>query len=242
MNMEGKRTCRAHVLIISCPAQSHINPILQFAKRLVFKGVKTTFVTTIQLSRTMHVDKKCSSSMAIETISDGSDEVQFTGIKQYFETFEVAGSETLVKLIEKLDHAGEPVTAIVYDSAFPWVLDVAKKFGLLKVVFFTQTCAVNSIYYHVNRGLLPLPLSKSDDVSIPGLPLLRASDTPSFIHDMESTVPGLSDLAVNQLSNIDEADWVLFNIFYKLEEKVNRTLFFQILRRMKWIGWLNAGK
>ncbi|KAI9178542.1 hypothetical protein LWI28_027743 [Acer negundo] len=145
-------------------------------------------------------------------------EVPFTSIKQYFETFKVAGSETLVKLIEKLDDAGEPVTAIVYDSAFPWVLDVAKKFGLLKVVFFTQTCAVNSIYYHVNRGLLPLPLSKSD-VSIPGLPLLRASDTPSFIHDMESTAPGLSDLSVNQLSNIDEADWVLFNIFYKLEEK-----------------------
>ncbi|KAL5865542.1 hypothetical protein ACOSQ3_003056 [Xanthoceras sorbifolium] len=221
MDMEEK-SCKAHVLIIPCPAQGRINPMLQFSKRLVFKGIKATLVTTISLSKTMHVDQKYCSSIAIETISDGSDNVdprQPRSIQDYFDRFKVVGSETLAKLIKRLDDIGQPVTALIYDSALPWVLDVAKQFGLLGVVFFTQTCAVNSIYYHVKRGFLPVPLSGSD-VSIPGLPLLQASETPSFIYDLESTPPGLHDLSVNQLSNIDEADWLLFNTFYKLEDKV----------------------
>ncbi|KAK2651092.1 hypothetical protein Ddye_018581 [Dipteronia dyeriana] len=137
----------------------------------------------------------------------------------YLASLQLTGSETMTKLIGKFDGTDQPVTAIVYDGFLPWVLDVAKKFRLLGVVFFTQTCAVSSIYYHVHRGFIKLPFSGTN-VSVPELPLLQVSETPSFVYDMGSAYPAAYELLVNQFSNVDNADWVLFNTFYKLEEKV----------------------
>ncbi|KAL5794444.1 hypothetical protein ACOSP7_003038 [Xanthoceras sorbifolium] len=215
-----KKACKAHVLVLPYPSQGHINPMLQFAKRLVSKGIKATLATTVYLSKSMHVDPEC--SIAVETISDGYDETGLedpASLAAYFDSFRTVGSHTLTMLMKKLDDIGQPVTALVYDPLFPWALDVAKQFGVLKVAFFTQSCAVSNIYYHVNKGFLPLPLSGSD-VSIPGLPLLQPSETPSFVYASESTPQALHDFIMNQFSNVDEADWMLFNSFYKLEEKV----------------------
>ncbi|KAK1568552.1 hypothetical protein Q3G72_025876 [Acer saccharum] len=220
--MEQKTSKEAHVLVLPYPAQGHINPMLEFAKRLVFKGIKSTLAITIFQSKSlhMHLDPE-SSSIAIETFSDGYDEggyAQAESTEAYLESLNVAGPKTLEELIKKLDDIGQPVSAIVYDAFLNWGLDVGKKFGLISVPFFTQSAAVNNIYYHVNRGLLQLPLSETQ-VSIPGLPLLEASETPSFVHDY-GPYPGFSGLILNQFSNVDQADWLLLDTFYELEEKV----------------------
>ncbi|KAL5794449.1 hypothetical protein ACOSP7_003043 [Xanthoceras sorbifolium] len=219
MELAMRACSKAHVLIIPYPIQGHINPMLQFAKRLASKGVKTTLATTIYLSKSMHTDP--ASSIAIETISDGYDEggfLQAESPEAYLASLKFVGSETMAMLIKKFDSIGQPVTGLVYDGFLPWVLDVAKQFGLLGAAFFTQTCAVNSIYYHVHRGLLKLPFS-GHDFSLPELPQLQVSETPSLVYDMGEN-PAAFDLLVNQFSNINDADWVLFTTFYKLEEKV----------------------
>ncbi|KAL5798240.1 hypothetical protein ACOSQ2_003060 [Xanthoceras sorbifolium] len=214
-----QKACKPHVLVLTYPAQGHINPMLQFAKRLVSKGIKSTLAITNFLSKSMHLDHQ--TSIPIETFSDGYDEggyAQAESGEAYTQNLNIVGSQTLEKLIRKLDDIGQPVTAIVYNAFLSWALDVAKKFGLIGVPFFTQSAAVNNIYYDVNRGLLPLPLS-GPNVSIPGLPLLEVSETPSFVHDF-GAFPGFSNMVVNQFSNIDQADWVLYDTFYELEEKV----------------------
>lgn len=167
-----ERHHKPHVLIVPYPAQGHINPMLQFAKRLLPKGIKATLATTVSTFKSMHINP--TTSVAIETISDGFDEGGYSESKSaevYVESLKRVGSETLSKLIKKLGENGQPVTAVVYDGFMPWALDIAKEFGLLGMVFFTQSCAVNNIYYHVYKGLLPLPLSGTT-VSIPGLPVL----------------------------------------------------------------------
>ncbi|KAG8642057.1 mogroside IE synthase-like isoform X2 [Manihot esculenta] len=213
------RPWSAHALAFPYPAQGHINPILQFCKRLVSKGVKATLVTTRFLSKSIHVDP--SSNIDLETISDGYDEggqAQAESSEDYLATFKAVGSETLENLINKLNDSDHPVNALIYDGSFPWALDVAKQLGVLKVVFFTQPCSVCNVYYHVQRGLLPMPLS-GPVVSIPGLPLLKVSETPSMIYD-PSSYPAFYDLLLDQFINIDEADWVLDNSFHKMEEEV----------------------
>ena len=114
---------------------------------------------------------------------------------------------------------GRPLNAVIYDGFLPWALEVAKQFGLIGVAFFTQLCAVNIIYYHVQRGLLPIPLSMPT-ISLPGLPLLQVSEVPSFVSEPSGAHPGFRDMVVNQFRNIDDADWVLYNSFYKMEEEV----------------------
>ncbi|KAM1007071.1 hypothetical protein ACFX13_003767 [Malus domestica] len=100
-----------------------------------------------------------STSIAFETISDGYDEggiLQAETIEAYLDSFKKVGTNTLIELLGKLSGSGNPVDCNVYDAFMPWPLDVAKKFGIGGAVFFTQSCAVDNIYYHVQQGLLKL--------------------------------------------------------------------------------------
>ncbi|XP_027177411.1 UDP-glycosyltransferase 74G1-like [Coffea eugenioides] len=208
---------KVHVLVLPYPAQGHINPMLQFCKRLVAKGVKTTFINSVFISKSIPADPK--SAINFETISDGHDEGGYAAAESpgaYLEKLATFGSKTLADLIRKLEDKGEPVQAVIYDSFLPWALDVAKQFGLVTAAFFTQTCAVNSIYYNVYHGLLPVPLSHSP-ISLPGLPLLQPKETPSFVY-LPDSYPAFLHMLVNQFSNVDQADWVILNNFHKLEE------------------------
>ncbi|KAI8014558.1 UDP-glycosyltransferase 74E2 [Camellia lanceoleosa] len=114
---------------------------------------------------------------------------------------------------------GCPVDCIVYDAFLPWGLDVAREFGLVGAVFFTQSCAVDNI--HVYNGHLKLPLTERTNITVPGLPPLEISDMPSFV-SVPQAYPPLLKLIVNQFANVGEADWVLCNTFQKLEEEVVR--------------------
>ncbi|XP_039160761.1 UDP-glycosyltransferase 74F2 [Eucalyptus grandis] len=214
-----KRPCKAHVLVLPYPAQGHISPMLQFAKRLVSKGVRVTLATTVFVAKSMHA--ALNDSIGIETISDGFDEggsAQAESIEAYLRSLQAVGSRTLAALIKKLDNSGDAIDAIIYDGFLSWALDVAKQFGKSGVAFYTQACAVNNVYYHAYQGLLPLPLSGTT-ISLPGLPPLEPAETPSFLYVLGS-YPAFFNLIVNQFSNIDGADLVLYNSFYELEKEV----------------------
>lgn len=211
---------KTHVLVVPYPAQGHINPMLQFSKRLFSKGVKTTLVITIFMSKTLQYSDP-DFLIPIETISDGYDEGGFDQAESaevYLTSLRVTGSQDLANLTEKYNDKGEPISAIIYDGFLPWALDVVKRYGLVGAAFFTQSCAVNSVYYHVQRGLLPVPLSGST-ILLPTLPVLKVSETPSFV-SAPSSYPAFLDMALSQFSDVDEADCVLFNNFYSMEKEV----------------------
>nr|BCB67383.1 UDP-glucose dependent glucosyltransferase [Gentiana hybrid cultivar] len=211
----------AHALVLPFPAQGHINPMLQFSKRLVSKGIKTTLVNSVYISNIMHANI-AHTSINFETISDGFDKggLDEAGTEVYMDVFAKVGSKNLTDLIKKLESSGNPINALIYDSFLPWALDVAKEFGVIGAAFSTQTCAVNDVYYHVFKGLLSVPLPPEDSsVNLPGLPELQPTELPSFIYKYGS-YPGFTDMVLKQFSNIDGADWLLCNIFYELEEDV----------------------
>lgn len=213
MAENGNKPYKAHVLVLPFPVQGHINPMLQFCKRLASKGLKTTFVNTLFISS--NTQPSASSLISTATISDGHDGCGFTVAGDpgsYLARFRSVGSETLSDLIKKLD-------GLVYDPFLPWALDVAREFGLVGAAFFTQSCAVSNVYYHVRKGILKLPFEEGKAILVPGLPPLERLETPSFVGDYGS-YPAFCDMLVNQFSNIDKADWVLFNTFYDLEEEV----------------------
>ncbi|KAK9226352.1 hypothetical protein WN943_011399 [Citrus x changshan-huyou] len=210
----------AHCLVLSYPAQGHMNPLLQFSKRLEHKGIKVTLVTTYFISKSLHRDPSSSISIPLETISDGYDEgrsAQAETDQAYVDRFWQIGVQTLTELVERMND----VDCIVFDSFLPWALDVAKKFGLTGAAFLTQSCAVASIYHYVNKGLIKLPLT-GDQVFLPGLPPLDPQDTPSFINDPASYPAFFDMILTRQFSNIDKADWILCNT--ELEKEVTERL------------------
>lgn len=188
-----------HCLVLAFPAQGHIIPMLQFSKLLQHEGVKVTLVTTSFYYKSLH---KLPDSISVETISDGFDNGWMRELKSfnlYLSRFWQVGPQSLAELIEKLASLSFPVDCVIYDSFMPWALDVAKRFGIVGVAFFTQNMAVNSIYYHVHLGELKAPFSEQE-ISLPVLPKLQRWDMPSFLFAYEKD-PTFLDLAVAQFSN-----------------------------------------
>ncbi|KAL0359727.1 UNVERIFIED_CONTAM: UDP-glycosyltransferase 74E2 [Sesamum angustifolium] len=221
--MDAKRANaneRAHCLILPYPSQGHINPMLQFAKRLSHKRLKITLALTRFLLKT--IKGLSGGSISIGSISDGFDEggrAQAKTHEEYLARFQQVGRETLMELLQALADSGSPVDCVVYDPFIPWVLDLAKGSGLLAAPFFTQSCSVVSIYHRVYCGELKVPVRGSEVVVVPGLPPLRPEEIPSFI-DVHGSYPLAFQLATNQFQNIDKADWIFVNTFYELEEEV----------------------
>nr|KYP64132.1 putative UDP-glucosyltransferase At1g05670 family [Cajanus cajan] len=207
-----------HCVVLTFPAQGHINPMHQFSKLLQQKGVKVTLVTTLSYCKKL---QNLPASIALETISDGFDNDginEADNYKAYLERFWQVGPKTFAEVLEKLGGSGDPVDCVIYNSFFPWALEVAKRFGIVGAVFLTQNMCVNSIYYHVNQGNLCLPLTENE-ISLPLLPKLQLEDMPTFfLPTDEHSV--LLDLVVGQFSNIDKADWILCNSFYEMEKEV----------------------
>ncbi|XP_071729778.1 UDP-glycosyltransferase 74G1-like [Rutidosis leptorrhynchoides] len=209
-----------HVLLFPFPAQGHMNPLIQFGKRLTSKGVKTTLITTKFISKSILSLNTTTNAIDIEAISDGFDEGGFLSAdssETYLETFHEVGLKSLGDMIKKLQSEGTKIDAIIYDTFITWALDVALENEIKCGAFFTQACSVNNIYYHVHKGLISVPLGST--VSVPGLPALEYWETPSFVHNL-GPYPGWSEIVFNQFDNIDKARWVFTNTFYKLEEEV----------------------
>ncbi|GMP82930.1 hypothetical protein CsSME_00037032 [Camellia sinensis var. sinensis] len=212
---EVKKQYKSHVIVIPYPSQGHINPLLQFAKRLSSKGIKATFATTPYTLSSISAPP-----IALESISDGFDHGGFSQARNtdvYLKSFKTHGSKTLSQLIEKYNSSSTPIDCVIYDSFFPWALDVAKQHGVFGAPFFTNSVAVCAVFCRIHLGVLGLPVMREElPLVVPGLPPLSFDDLPSFLKAPES-YPAYLAMKLNQYSNLDEADWVFCNSFEELE-------------------------
>lgn len=208
---------KIHVFVVVYPVQGHINPMLQFSKRLASKNVRVTFITTSSYN---NLSQNQLPTIFFDYISDGFSGANPSGIAEFVERFKAESSRSLPELIEKQNKTEDPVHAIVYDSFMPWVLDISKKFGLYGASFFTHSCVVSTIYYHTSKGSLKIPFEDGNVVSLPSIPPLEMCDLPSFVSDLNS-YPGVLKLVLDRFSNFQDADCLFFNSFDKLENEVS---------------------
>lgn len=217
--MEQNKYYKGHIVVVPYPSQGHINPLLQFAKRLASKGVKATIATTRYT-----VESICAANVGLEPISDGFDEGGFAEAKSeevFFKSFKANGSSTLSQVILKFRNTDSPVNCIVYDSFLPWALDAAREHGIYGAAFFTNSATVSSIFCRIHNGTLSLPLEEENMPlsSIAGVPPLNFRDLPSFLRLPES-YPVYLAMKLSQFSNLEKADWVFANTFEELEPGV----------------------
>ncbi|XP_030938183.1 UDP-glycosyltransferase 74E2-like isoform X2 [Quercus lobata] len=207
-----------HILVLTFAVQGHINPMLQFSKRLASKGLRVTFVTTTAIGNSMPALP--SHSINVEIISDGSGEaVDSESIDAALERYKLHVSQSLPKLIEKHNSSKYPPKFMVYDSGMPWALEIARQFGIDAAPFFTQSCVINAIYYHATHGAIQMPLEEGASIALPSVPPLGVDDLPSFFCD-KGLYPSLLKLVLNQFSNFLEANWLFCNTFNDLENEV----------------------
>ncbi|CAD6224221.1 unnamed protein product [Miscanthus lutarioriparius] len=220
-----------HVVLLPNPSQGHINPILQFGKRLAaHRGVRCTLAVTRFVLGQSGQQPSPGGAVHIAAISDGCDRGGFGeagGIEAYTARLESAGSETVGELLRSEAAQGRPVRTLVYDAFLPWAQRVGRRHGAACAAFFTQPCAVDVAYGHAWAGRVepPLALGEEEPLDLPGLPAgLRPADLPTFLTDPDDR--GYLDLLVNQFGGLDTADHVLVNSFYELQPQVRTPLHF----------------
>ncbi|GAA0167321.1 transferase [Lithospermum erythrorhizon] len=179
-----------HILLLALPAQGHLNPALQFAKRLIRMRVEVTFATTVFARNKMSKATENLNGLHFATFTDCCDDEGYkhgkTDVQQYLSQFESHGSECLSDVVLKSEQQGRPVTALVYTILLSWAGNVAQEFNIPAAMLWIQSATILDCFYFYFNGYEDeiAQSCKVQDWSIQfpgGLPLLSAKDLPSFM-------------------------------------------------------------
>nr|XP_004297003.2 PREDICTED: crocetin glucosyltransferase, chloroplastic-like [Fragaria vesca subsp. vesca] len=182
-------------LLVTYPAQGHINPSLQFVKCLIrTTGAEVTYVTALSAHRRIGNSSSKPRGLTFAPFSDGYDDGLKPGddIPHYLSELRRRGSHALADIVVSSANEGRPYTCIVYTILLPWVAQVASELHLPAALVWIQPATVFDIYYYYLNGYKDLirnnATAKSCDpchgVELPGLPLaLKSRDLPSFMVD-----------------------------------------------------------
>ncbi|KAJ4823845.1 hypothetical protein Tsubulata_036102 [Turnera subulata] len=217
-------TTKPHFLLVTYPAQGHINPALQFAKRLIRTGAHVTFATSLSARRRMK--ESLPDGMSFAPFSDGYDDGFKVGSddpRRYMSQISSRGSQSLNALILAAAEDGRPFTCLVYTLLLPWAGEVAHAHGLPVALLWIQAATVFDIYYHYFNGYSHIFSHCNDPsyvVNLPGLPSLTTRDLPSFLLPTNPYAFLLSSFQ-EQLEQIckETSPKVLLNTFDDLESE-----------------------
>ncbi|KAF8391902.1 hypothetical protein HHK36_022242 [Tetracentron sinense] len=214
-----------HFLLVTFPAQGHINPALQLAKRLIRTGAHVTFITSISAHRRMSKSPTLD-GLTFTPFSDGFDNgfnlEDDEEEQRFMSEFRRLGSKTLTDLLVSLANEGRPVTCLIYTLLVPWAAAVARNLQIPSVLFWIQPATVLDIYYYYFNGYGDVITRNGNDpswfIELPGLPLLTCRDLPSFFLPSNTNLSVLS-LIQELLENVvgEAKPTVLVNTFDALE-------------------------
>ncbi|KAE8702986.1 Anthocyanidin 3-O-glucoside 5-O-glucosyltransferase [Hibiscus syriacus] len=176
-----------HFLLVTYPAQGHINPTLQFAKHLIRVGVHVTFITSISARRRM-TKVPTAQGLSFLPFSDGYDDGMKPGDDKdlFIAEFSRRGKEAISDFITRSENEGKPITCIVYSLLLQWATEVAREHHIKSAVLWIQPAIVFDIYYFYFNGYESAIKTQADDskskcsIKLPGLPPLAGGDVPSF--------------------------------------------------------------
>ncbi|MFS8008301.1 putative crocetin glucosyltransferase [Helianthus anomalus] len=222
-----------HFLLITYPAQGHINPAFQFAKQLTRLGVKLTFPTTVNAYRRMGKASKVPENINFVVYSDGYDDGFKPGSDDanlFLAQFRSEGARCLKETILSCAENGTPVNCLVYTFLLPWAAEVATDCNVPSALLWIQPASVFRVYYYYySKGYEKLIGEDCNEpswsVEIPGLPLLKSCDLPSFClpSNTYDNIVSLFKELLHRLNLIGNPK-ILVNTFDALEEEAMKEI------------------
>ncbi|XP_021602056.1 UDP-glycosyltransferase 84B1 [Manihot esculenta] len=233
MTMEENKE-EIHVLMVAFSAQGHINPMLSLAKRLISKGLHVTLATTEfarhRMLKSSTLNSSTTTSITISGVqilffSDGLslDYDRKSNIDNYMESLANFGPVNLTNLIKDYysENGHKKLACIINNPFVPWAINVAADLGIPCAMLWIQPCALYAIYYRFYNNLNSFPTLTNPEMSVelPGLPLLRTEDLPSFVLP-SNPFGSFPKLLAEMFVNLKKYKMVFGNSFFELENDV----------------------
>ncbi|XP_058200947.1 crocetin glucosyltransferase, chloroplastic-like [Rhododendron vialii] len=173
------------LLLVTLPGQGHINPGLQFAKRLVKMGVEVTYATAFSALNRMTKSATTPPGLTFIGFPNGHDGWEMDNMDHQMEELKRRGSEAVAKLITSQAEKGKPFMHVVYTTLVPWAGQVAHDLHVPSTFLWIQPATILDIYYYYLNGYGDSIGKNMNDpswsVELPGLPPVTGSDLPSFL-------------------------------------------------------------
>ncbi|KAL5542737.1 hypothetical protein UlMin_010447 [Ulmus minor] len=221
------------ILLITYPGQSHINPTMQLAKRLIRAGAEVTYFLPHFAHRRLTFKSSTSSlnGLSFAPFSDGYDDGnKKDDFMKYNSEMKRHGSKALAELIQIRAIEGRPFTCLVYTMIL-WAAEVAAEFRLPSVLLWIQPATVFGEYYYYFHGFGDVIRDKfsigdaSCSIALPGLPLMSICDLPSFM-DASNIYSSFMQFFEEQFEVLEKEgnQKVLVNTFDELELEALRAI------------------
>ncbi|MCO5550136.1 hypothetical protein L7F22_003617 [Adiantum nelumboides] len=240
MDSNGSARHPPHALMFPYPAQGHINPMMQLAKRMIDEGFFITFVNTdynhqklFGKQATDAAEVSITPHLRFEHIPDGlpDSHSRFNekpgGVTETTAAI-LALPGPLAKLVRRIASSNEfpPLTCIIADSFCTWVQEMADQFQLPRVSLWTTPVHANIAYTFQStlqsRGLIPVKdQNKLQEVveCLEGISPMKLEDYISFFL-VDSTVDFQFQWHLRLcMQRPQEAAWNLGNNFEELEQE-----------------------
>lgn len=206
-----------HVLMVSYPAQGHINPLLRLGKCLAAKGLFVTFTTSETAGKNMRTANNITDKSVIpvgdgflkfdffeDGMADDDDGPKKINLGDFSAQLVLFGKQYVSQMIKKHAEENHPFSCIINNPFVPWVCDVAAEHGIPSAMLWIQSSAVFTAYYSYFHKLVSFP-SDSDpyvDVQLPSV-VLKHNEVPDFLHPF-SPYPFLGTLVLEQFKNLSK--------------------------------------
>ncbi|KAL8118134.1 hypothetical protein AgCh_015876 [Apium graveolens] len=144
-----------HVLVVPCPAQGHVTPLIKIAYNLAYHGIKVTFANSefieAKILAAMSDSDKKQCPLRLVSYSDGLDshpeERNGPGL---MDSLKKVMPDNIEKLIKQINHSDkEPITCVIADLSVGWTLEVASKMGLKQVAVWTAGTGCLALSLHI---------------------------------------------------------------------------------------------
>ncbi|CAH8261327.1 unnamed protein product [Arabidopsis lyrata] len=223
-----------HVMLVSFPGQGHVNPLLRLGKLLASKGLLITFVTTESWGKKMRISNKIQDRvlkpvgkgyLRYDFFDDGlpeDDEASRTDLTILRPQLELVGKREIKNLVKRYKEVTkQPVTCLINNPFVSWVCDVAEDLQIPCAVLWVQSCACLAAYYYYHHNLVDFPTKTEPeiDVQIPGMPLLKPDEIPSFIHP-SSPYSALREVIIDQIKRLHKTFSIFIDTFNSLEKNI----------------------
>eukprot|EP01018_Ginkgo_biloba_P036049 Gb_00346 [translate_table: standard] len=232
---------KPHAVIVPLPAQGHVNPMMQLAKKLVEDGFIITFVNTdFNHARIVEAKKKMKSpppqeegtDIRMVSIPDGlSPHESRIDFPKVYRTLENTARPRLHKLIHDINETEEhKVTCLIADMNCAWALDVAEEYGIPRAAFWPAQISTYAIISNcpslISSGILTskgVPKERKMVKCLRSMPLLHTAHIPWIIGTEADQESLFHSVAILHMERIRKIEWVIFNSFYDLEAPIINT-------------------